>query len=514
MFVLPHGARLTQGRKIGPWQWEHRCPVDNHVLRGDPSQAALDFDGNVISGAHFQLARQALDHGLVYQVTGAAPHAARAREILLGYAERYRSYPLHDNQGKSGRGGRIASQALTEASWLIEVAQAADLVWSTLSQTDRVTLQDKLLKPALEDVLFKRSPSIHNIQCRINSAIGLVGFLLGDEKLIARAIDDPVAGYWRQMAKGVLADGMWFEGSSGYHFFTVEGIWPLTEAALHCGRDLYGPELQSMFDAPLTLAMPDFALPNFNDSGVVSLPGRAPLYELAFTRYHNPAYVPLLAASDRRNRMALLWGASRLPTGRKQRLASCNSPDSGYAILQDGQSDAAVWLCLKYGPHGGGHGHPDKNHFILFAGGQVLAPDGGTHAYGSVLHRAWDQTTVAHNTLVVDETSQQRAQGQCLAFGTEAGVHYSVTDAGPIYPGVRFIRTAALLTPDLILFVDQVQGSQPATFDLSYHQFGKWTSLPRGEDWQPPAVPGYRYLKQASQPTPRCGRTYAAHDDP
>src|SRR5438552_156518 len=30
-YVCPeHGARLTRGRKIGPWQWEHTCPVGNH----------------------------------------------------------------------------------------------------------------------------------------------------------------------------------------------------------------------------------------------------------------------------------------------------------------------------------------------------------------------------------------------------------------------------------------------------------------------------------------------------
>src|ERR1043165_5436212 len=35
-YVCPaHGARLNQGRKIGAWQWEHICPVGDHVLRGD-----------------------------------------------------------------------------------------------------------------------------------------------------------------------------------------------------------------------------------------------------------------------------------------------------------------------------------------------------------------------------------------------------------------------------------------------------------------------------------------------
>jgi hypothetical protein len=199
--------------------------------------------------------------------------------------------------------------------------------------------------------------------------------------------------------------------------------------------------------------------------------------------------------------MALLFGEMELPSGAATELRSRNSPASGYAILQNGQSKEATWLCLKYGPHGGGHGHPDKNHFILFTRGQVLAPDGGTHAYGSVLHKDWDKTTVAHNTLVVDEATQQRAQGQSIAFGTEQGVDFSITDAGPIYPDVRFTRTAALLTRELIVFVDQVQAAKPSTLDISYHQLGAWSSLPPGNPWPSPSVPGYNYIQQATTRT-------------
>src|SRR4030095_13531047 len=167
-----------------------------------------------------------------------------------------------------------------------------------------------------------------------NSAIGLVGLLLEDEQLVATAIDDPATGYRQQMEKGVLGDGMWTEGSSGYHFYTISGVLPLTEAARNCGRDLYGPKLQSMFDGPLALAMPDFVLPNFNDSGTVPLANEDDLYEIALARYQNHAYAPLLAKSDRRGRRALLYGATNLPSSAQVTpMASRNSPASGYAIL-------------------------------------------------------------------------------------------------------------------------------------------------------------------------------------
>jgi hypothetical protein len=524
-YVCPtHGARLNQGRKIGPWQWEHICPVGDHVLRGDTSKATLDFDGNAITATHGAYAEQAVNDGLLYQVTGDQRFAARAREVLLAYAERYLKYPLHDNQGRSGQGGRVASQSLTEASWLIDMAEGADLVWDSFNENERQTLADKLFRPALEQVILPRRLGIHNIQCRHNSAIGLVGFLLGDQRLITIAIDDPAVGYRQQLARGVLDDGMWLEGSSGYHFYTMSGLWPLAEAARNCGIDLYDAKFRAMFDGPLNLAMPNLTLPNFNDSGTVALQGQSDLYELGFARFHNRAYLPLLTASERSGRLALLFGSAALPPGAPLATAgSRNSTSSGYAILQQGTNADATWLCLKYGPHGGGHGHPDKNSFVLYARGKIVATDAGTHAYGSSLHRDWDKTTLAHNTLVVDETSQAPATGKCIAFGTERGVDYAITDAGPIYKGIRFTRSAAMLAPEIVVFADQIDADAPHTLDLAYHSIGVWeipeSSSPGADSvqrpplpspllqrrgrrpWTPPDSPGYKHLTQTRSHT-------------
>jgi hypothetical protein len=499
-YVCPeHGARLKQGKQIGPWQWEHICPVGDHVLLGNPEKATLDFDGNAIANVHASYAREIIDDGMIYQVSGEARYAAHAREILLAYADRYLTYPVHDNQGKpGGRGGHVASQSLTEATWLIDMAQAADLVWDTLGEADRSGITDKMFRPALNEIIIPQKYGIHNIQCRENSAIGLVGFLLNDPKLIALAIDHPQYGYRAQMERGVLPGGFWLEGSTGYHFFAMDGIWPLLEAARNCGTDLYGPNFKSMFDGPMSLTMPNLSLPNFNDSGISPLESHADIYELAVARYHDPAYTALLS-TNRSSRMALLFGSTDVASGKMQRaMASRNLIGPGYAILERGANTNATWLALKYGPHGGGHGHPDKNSFILYSRGDVVAPDVGTHAYGSPLHTGWDKTTLAHNTLVVDEKSQEPATGKCLGFGDERGVDFSVTDAGPIYPGVHFTRSTAMLTPDVIVFIDQIEADAPRTFDLAYHQVGTWDALPSGKPWASKTGAGYNYFTGTS----------------
>lgn len=499
-YVCPeHGARLKQGRQVGPWQWEHACPVGDHVLRGDPAQARRDFDGNAISAVHARLARLLIDAGVVYQVTGDRRCADRAREILLAYVAKYLSYPRHDNNGRPGGGGRVASQSLTEASWLILMAEGADLLWDALTEEERRGARENLFGPALEQIILPAKLGIHNIQCRHNAAIGLVGFLYGDDRLVRLAIEDPKRGFRQQILRGVRDDGMWCEGASGYHFFTIEGLWPLAEAARHCGLNLYDDRFKSMFDGPLALATPGLALPNFNDSGTVSLVGNADLYELAFARWQDKRYVPLLEAGRRRGDLALWFGAEQLPAGAAVNgRGSRSSPASGYTILERGAGSRATWLCVKYGPHGGGHGHNDKNHFILQARGQTLMPDGGTHAYGSPLHGSWDKTTLAHNTLVVDEQSQAQAEGRSLAFGTTPTADFSMTDAGGIHPGVRFVRTLALLNENLAVVVDQVRADREHQFDVACHLTGTWRNLPAGEPWTPPAVAGYQHIAGAT----------------
>src|SRR5215469_4440350 len=287
-YVCPtHGARLSTGKRIGEWQWEHVCPVDKEVLHGDPSRPERDFDGAVISGTHSHYAEAVRNDGLLYQATGQPQYAARARDILLAYADRYLSYPLHDihGQAKIG-GGRVGPQTLDEAVWLIPMAQGADLIWDALSAADRQTLAEKLFLPAARDVILPHRMGVHNIQNWKNSAVGLTGLLLGNDELIHAAIDDPTRGYRTQMAKGVQEDGVWFEGAWGYHFYTLNAVWPLVEAARNCGIDLYAEPLKKMFEAPIRLAMPNLMLPAFNDSTEVDVHNE--LYELAWARYHDP----------------------------------------------------------------------------------------------------------------------------------------------------------------------------------------------------------------------------------
>lgn len=219
-----HGARL---RTEGPTR--HVCPVDQEVFTGYP------YDDVVISVEHNRLAGAIRTLGIVYQISGDSRYAAKAREILLAYADKYQSYPLHDTRGQAKvGGGKVGPQTLDESTWLITVVEGADCIWDTLASEEQEKVRNGLLVPATE-VIRQHKLGIHNIQCCKNSAVGLTGLLLGDLPMVEEALHGQ-AGYDQQMAKGVSPDGPWFEGAWGYHFYTLNAVLHLTEGAYHSGN--------------------------------------------------------------------------------------------------------------------------------------------------------------------------------------------------------------------------------------------------------------------------------------
>jgi len=124
--------------------------------------------------------------------------------------------------------------------------------------------------------------------------------------------------------------------------------------------------------------------------------------------------------------------------------------------------------------------------------------DPGTAKYGLPVQNGWFKTSLAHNTLVVGEENQNRTEGKCLALGQTEGVDFVVADAGPIYDGLRFTRSVALVDENLLVFVDQVVAEDERAMDLVYHTRGAWVDVPDGEPWEAPDKPGYRYLRDAT----------------
>jgi len=463
-----HGVRLQLESPT-----RHVCPVAGEVFRGWP------YDDVAISFAHHKYTADLESLGLAYALTGEPRYAERAREILLAYADKYPRYQLHDTKGAQGASsGRRFAQTLDEAVDLVRVAWAYDLIYDALAADDRERIEKQFLRPSVEVILGNRAGR-SNWQSWHNAAVAAVGLCIGDEEMIRIALNDPQNGFRYQLNESLLADGSWYEGAPSYQFYALAALVYTSEAAYRAGIDLYDARYKSLFDAPLELAYPDLTLPALNDSERSPLAAQERLYEVAYKRFGVERFAAVLACGKRTTREALLWGAETLPNDAELRLRSVNLAGLGCAVLRDSAGAADRYLLLDYGPHGGWHGHPDKLQIVLYGLGQELAPDAGRLAYSVPTHHTWYKQTLAHNTVVVDQKSQQPTEGKLALFHVEPGFQAARAIATDAYPRVTLDRTVIML-PRYILDVFRAHPQAAAgtagvehTYDWVYHNNGR-----------------------------------------
>ncbi len=465
------------------------CPSDNRRLTGWP------YDQVIYGERHDALANAARDLALAFRLTGKRAYAEQAAWILNAYADRYVSMALHDKDNRNTRSGaRVHAQTLDEAIWLIPMAWAYDLLAGSdvLTQEQRDRIERDLLRAATATI-DRNDMGISNWQSWHNAGMAAVAFCLNDRALIEKVIEGP-SGFRFQLKNSVTGDGFWYEGSFTYHYYALDALMQTAEMAVRSGVDLFADEsFARMFSAPARFALPDGTLAPFNDATTVNLRNYNRWYESAYARWGDPLFA-MIAGSRSRGREALLWGVPELPlAGERVPQKSTIFPDSGYAVLRSATDHTVI---LKYGPHGGGHGHFDKLNFVSYAREGILAVDPGTQSYAAPTHATWYQQTVAHNTIVVDERTQAAATGELLASQLTPDYSYVRANAGPVYANARLTRSL-LVTGDYALDIFDATSTdgKERQFDWMYHNAGEvLTDLPLNSGATLPRTAGYQHL--------------------
>lgn len=93
--------------------------------------------------------------------------------------------------------------------------------------------------------------------------------------------------------------------------------------------------------------------------------------------------------------------------------------DGGLAVMRDGWQETGGYLLCDFGPAAGERSHRDKLSFILSAQGQPWVLDAGAAPNlpaNAQQDESWHRQTVAHNTVLADDTSQQPADGRLVAW--------------------------------------------------------------------------------------------------
>ena len=355
----------------------------------------------------------------------------------------------------------------------------------------------------------------HNIEVWHLAGLASLAVVLDDHDLATTTLRKE-NGFRSQLADGLLDDGWWFEGSPGYHFYMLTAVLAAVESYRALGLEAgIAESLETMLLTPVETARNDLTVPAFNDCSLVTavpngLASHADLYFRGARLCPSGRLDPFLGSGlardfDRTTPTYLLYGrptatpaaapcVSGWPVKRRDVL-----PDSGYALLRQphAQQGSGPDTCVfvKFGPHGGGHGKPDKLEIDLMINGSRVIADPGSPVYTNPIHHSWYVQTWSHSTVVVDRISQPPTTGRILghrpvttdAFGwvaAEVCFDAMVGDGDDparvaAYAGVTMRRALAMVPPehgDYLLDVVVVDAPHPRTIDLITHVRGTHAS--------------------------------------
>jgi hypothetical protein len=476
----------------------HECPSCRTVYTGEP------YDDVVFSDIHNRNLAAMAEAAWAYAITRDEKYAGFAARVLLGYAERYPSYEYHDSSLKKDKaanwtGGRLFEQTLNEAVAMTrQIAPALDLIHSSqaLPAANRAKVGDGLVRPMLQNIA--RNPAgKSNWQTWHNAGMLWGGAVLGEASWVERAVKEPNNGFAHQMKVSVSPEGMWYENSWGYHFYTLSAMTNLAEGARRLGIDLWShPSLRKMYTLAPRYAMADGTLPRFGDDVSSSAGhGSGPL-EAAYAATKDPSILALLGAQPAWE--SVLHGRDLAARSAAAPLASEVFPGAGHAILRS-RGEAGLTAAFTFGPYGGFHGHFDKLSFVFFGHGRELGVDPGrarSQAYRLPIHAQWYKSTISHNAVTVDGRPQKPAAGKLLRFAANETWAAVLARCEEAYADTRHDRLL-VLGPEYLVVCDRLKGDFDQRYDWFYHNRGTGVrgEAASGPDDAAPPDEGWDYVK-------------------
>lgn len=493
-----------------------RAEVDAMIRAGVDVPVPRDPGGGETHEQHKRNYKAIHGAGMLYRITGERRYADFARAMLLAYADLYPKlgpHPAAANQVP----GRLFWQSLNDSVWLVYSIQGYDAIRGALPEADRRRIDEQLFRRAAR-FLSDESPQvfnrIHNHATWANAGVGMTGHVLRDRDLVEKALKgldkSGKAGFLRQLDLLFSPDGYYAEGPY-YQRYALQPFVVFAQAietnepqrrifeyrdgillkAVRAGIQM---TYQGHF-FPINDALPDKSLRTEELYNGVAI---------AYAQTRDPS---LLSIAEWQGRTILspqgLVLARDLAAGRAQpfpfrSMLFRDGPDGrqgALAELRSGSGPDDQVLVAKNTSQGMGHGHFDKLNWLLYDNGNAIVTDYGAARFLNIEAKrggrylpendSWAQQTVAHNTLVVNETSHfdaklEPAEKQAprqLAFRGEGDTQFSTAEMVGAYDGVRFRRSLVQLKVDgyptpLVLDLLKVDGDAPARYDLPLHYAG------------------------------------------
>ncbi len=237
-------------------------------------------------------------------------------------------------------------------------------------------------------------------------------FVIGQTGLYRTACLFPefkIAATWRARSASILqdfitsrcdADGGWYERSPSYHLWLIAKMARVLQAARLNGHEADFPpafraHLGRMAAWSVQISSPDRIIPALNDSTADALAQVcAPIIRDELPGEPAVAFAAGLVADT-------VPTVAPLP-------ASVFLRDTGYGVMRTGWQRNAAYLLFDVGPMGGGHGHLDALNLIYAPDGRMTVFDGTGGTYNRSPFRTWSVSTASHNSVMVDQRSQNR----------------------------------------------------------------------------------------------------------
>jgi hypothetical protein len=513
-----------------------RAEVDAEIELGIDTPIPLDYSGGYTHERHKRNFFVAQKAGALYQILEDEKYARYVRDMLFQYEAMYQDLPLHPKTRSYAR-GKLFWQCLNDSNWLVYMSQAYDTIYDYLSADERQRLEDNLFRP-FADHISVDSPQffnrIHNHSTWGNAAVGMIGLVMGDEELVERALygipfeeidaaakdndggfifdKDRRAGFLANLDEPFSPDGYYTEGP----YYQRYAMYPFLVFAqgLHNAKpdlDIFAQKdgvLLKAVDALLQLSDADGEFFALNDGQKGMSYHTAALVSAVDITYLVGGNDPrLLGVAEEQGRVLLddagIAVALGIRDGKAQPFAKgsvnlSDGPDGtqgGVAVLRYGNED--LTLVFKYAAQGLSHGHYDKLSFSLFERGDEVLQDYGLSRFvnieqkggGNYLkeNRTWAKQTVAHNTLVQNETSHFDGKYEIgsqhhseLYFYDDTNSEVQIVSAteANAYPGTHMHRTLALIKNEgfekpFLLDILRVRSDSKNQYDLPFYYMGQ-----------------------------------------
>lgn len=510
--------------------------VDAEIALGIDTPLPKDLSGGYTHERHKANFFALQKAGVLFQVLEEEKYAIYVRDMLFQYEAMYKDLPLHP-QTRSYARGKIFWQNLNDSNWLVYAAQAYDSIYDWLSANERNILETNLFRP-FADHISVDSPQffnrVHNHSTWGAAAVGMIGLVMQDEELVQRAlygieddglqsnavdndggfirVEGQAAGFFANLNEPFSPDGYYTEGPY-YQRYAMYPFLVFAQALNNSRPDLGVLEykegvLLKAVDVLLNLTDGNGEFFPLNDGQKgMSYENDAVITALNLAFHYGDQDPRLLSIAEEQGRVTIDDAGYAVAAAIRDGLTedfekrSVNYSDGslgdegGLSLLR--QSDGDLTLLFKYTAQGLSHGHYDKLSFSLYGKNEEVLQDYGMSRFvnigqkggGNYLpeNQSWAKQTIAHNTLVQNQTSHFGGQYEVgsqhhseLRFFDASSEAVQVVSAVELnaYPETAMQRTLAMIKDEefesaFILDLFKVSSDSENQYDLPYYYFGQ-----------------------------------------